>query len=231
MTNNMRRVRVLFDFEAMIDMKAGLILYMKEMFENAKDNPETKSKVNLDRLYSDFELEEDIRAFHMYGGEDIIRAVLLGEAAQQYKSITSNFFLECYEGIMNRAPYTSMVKLFRNYQTNEKSVGGVKPSILCTTELQQKFCKRYFQSAPIVMAEERSKCKLSDYGTIVIPYIEMLPEFGLDIHLTNIYILNYVENFEDTDATLPLTKYAIAYGDDNAINIYDAYSDLQPPVG
>ncbi len=231
MTNNKRRVQVLFDFEAMIDMKVGLLLYMQEMFESAKENPETCSKVNMERLYSEFQLEEDMKYFHMYGGEDPIRAVLLGEAARQYKSITSSFFLECYEGIMNRAPYTNMVRLFRNYQLNAKTVGGVKPYILCTKEVQQIFCKRYFPGAPIVMAEDRSKSGFDDYGSIVIPYIEMLPEFGLGVHLTNIYILNYVENFEPTDPTVPLTKYAIAYGDDNSINVYDAYHGFQPPVG
>lgn len=231
MTNNKRRVQVLFDFEAMIDMKVGLLLYMQEMFESAKENPETKLKVNMERLYSEFASEEDMKYFHVYGGEDPIRAVLLGEAAHQYKSITSSFFLDCYEGIMNRAPYTNMVRLFRNFQLNAKNVGGVKPIILCTKDVQKKFCKQYFPGAPITIAEDRSKCKFEDYGSIVIPYIEMLTDFGLGIHLTNIYILNYVENFEPTDPTVPLTKYAIAYGDDNSISVYDAYHGFQPPVG
>lgn len=213
-------------------MKLGLIAFMQEMFEHSKDNEETKSKVDLKTLYSvNYMSMEKLKHVHVYGWGDPIKTVLKGIAREQYKRITEQFFEECYEGIMNRAPFTSMVRLIRNYQLTCDTIGAVKPVILCTKDIQKKYCEKYIQKVPILMAEERGKVDLTDYGTIVVPYLEIVPQFGIHVNFTNIYCLNYRENFEDTDITVPVIKYSLVYSDTNQFGFYEAYPGLKQPVG
>ena len=212
---------ILFDFSAIVDIKLSLIKYLiGEYPDNSNFRVQKFSSMD----------DSELKFRRVNGVSDIFQEFL----SDQYLIENYEVF---YESLIERdsdiiftdkyAVVTSMALLVNAYR--KAGEGTIKTAIRCSNKYERDYIKKILPEATIEYCT-RQELNMGKYTRLVVGHWKHALEYRLE-EPKSILVLNFRENFTDTDITMLRPELVISLGDIHSIDVVSAYrenDDIKP---
>lgn len=218
---------ILFDSSAIIDIETSifLVLLSDSRFIEGLDDIINIHDYNMNRkrikehLYPVEDMKYN-RVNHPFG---LLRQILYAEISlSDYLSLRDTLY-ESFKEIMFKNNFTLFTQAKTLIAAYKKAGNGViTTSILCKDAEEKQFLQKHIDSDFIIgKPEDTPVCE--KYSQIISGDFRNLLKFNYTSPM-NITMLNFRENFLETDISVPRPELVISLGDIHDIKVMEAYA-------
>lgn len=206
---------ILFDFSAIVDIKLSLIKYLIGEYPDNENFDIKKFK-----QMNDSELKQK----RVFGVSDIFQEFL-----------SDHYLIENYEAFYDRlierdidiilddryATPTSMSILINAYR--KAGEGTIKTAVRCNNKYERDYIRKILPETTIEFCF-RKDTNMGKYTRLVVGNWNHALEYVLE-EPKSILVLNFRENFTETDITMLRPELVISLGDIHSIDVVSAYRE------
>lgn len=212
---------ILFDFSAIVDIKLSLIKYLIGEYP---DN--TNFDIKRFKQMSD----SDLKRKRVFGVTDIFQDFLSDHYLIENYEAFYDMLIERDTDIILSDKYvtpTSMPILINAYR--KAGEGTIKTAIRCYNKYERDYIRKILPEATIEYCS-RKDTNMGKYTRLIVGNWNHALEYTFE-EPKSILVLNFRENFADTDITMLRPELVISLGDIHSIDVVSAYrenDDIKP---
>ena len=212
--------RVLYEFQAVIDIDIGIAQLMNEEY----NNPEF---VNTKMLGLSLQEYKAIFLNRIY--ENPLMGFLKRDFWSEADSLRKDQMIEnpeVYNRILTASPGTAILLMIESIA--KEASAGLSSTILCRNETEVQFVEDHIKSAKAVLSDDFyfTNFDVSDYDTIFVKSIRT-PSMFANMEGKNLYVLKYRFNMDESAKTTLDKSYCKRYAlSANEIYLIDVYNNM-----
>jgi len=219
---------VLLDFDSLVDIRFGVIRYLRNMYSGYFKSSYIPKFIN-----KDFLLNQDLSLLlrmRVFDGDDLIKKCFTEEYRDSALKIESDILNQDLKSVLELSPETSVVSLIKRFK--DMADGSVKSYIFCTEDIKYDFIfsKEYNKYSSVRKYNSLDKINLDDYTRIILSDYRKVKKFN-NPTFKSIVIMGYGENFTNKMEYGSLSAKMISDYSTNEFIVYNPYKNILSPIG